>query len=182
MIPFKPETSALRLGLLCAFTFIQGVAIGPLLSLILNEIKDGAQIIFTAFFSTVIIFGCFSLAAFLSPRRSWLYLGGTLFSGLALLLCFSIANRFFQNSVAFSIEIYLGLFLFVGFVIFDTQLIVEKAINGDRDYTIHALELFLDFMNIFIRILIILARKKRSNSSGSNLDCMERGEIPKTEL
>jgi len=104
------------------------------------------------------------------------------FSGLALLLCFSIANRFFQNSVAFSIEIYLGLFLFVGFVIFDTQLIVEKAINGDRDYTIHALELFLDFMNIFIRILIILARKKRSNSSGSNLDCMERGEIPKTEL
>ncbi len=57
------------------------------------------------------------------------------------------------------IELYGGLLLFCGFVLFDTQLIVEKCERGDTDYIWHSLDLFLDFINIFRRLLIILASK-----------------------
>ncbi len=59
------------------------------------------------------------------------------------------------------IELYGGLFLFCGFILFDTQLIVEKCERGDNDYIWHSLDLFLDFVNIFCRLLIILASKVR---------------------
>ena len=57
------------------------------------------------------------------------------------------------------VQLYGGLLLFCGFVLFDTQLIVEKFNLGDNDYIWHSLGLFLDFVNIFRRLLIILASK-----------------------
>lgn len=56
-------------------------------------------------------------------------------------------------------ELYFGLVVFCGFILFDTQLIVEKFNCGDSDYVWHSIDLFLDFVNIFRRLLIILANK-----------------------
>ena len=56
-------------------------------------------------------------------------------------------------------RIYGGLLLFSGFVIYDTQIIIEQAHEGNRDFISHALSLFLDFVNIFIRVLIIIMKK-----------------------
>ncbi len=56
-------------------------------------------------------------------------------------------------------ELYFGLFLFCGFILFDTQLIVEKYNSGNTDYIWHSIDLFLDFVNIFRRLLVILASK-----------------------
>ena len=36
------------------------------------------------------------------------------------------------------------------------QVLVEKAEQGDRDHTKHALDLFVDFAAIFVRILVIM--------------------------
>lgn len=43
----------------------------------------------------------------------------------------------------------------------DYQLIIEKADNGHKDYIWHCLTLFLDFISIFRRLLIILSKKEK---------------------
>ncbi|KAF8379759.1 hypothetical protein HHK36_029208 [Tetracentron sinense] len=46
------------------------------------------------------------------------------------------------------------LLVFVGYMVVDTQDIIEKAHLGDLDYVKHALTLFTDFATVFVRILI----------------------------
>lgn len=46
----------------------------------------------------------------------------------------------------------------MGYIIFDTQDIIERAHNGDTDYIKHALTLFTDFIAVLVRILIIMVR------------------------
>lgn len=59
----------------------------------------------------------------------------------------------------FQANLYIGLAVMCGFIVYDTQLIVEKARRGDKDYVMHSVELFIDFVAVFKRLLIILTDK-----------------------
>ena len=41
----------------------------------------------------------------------------------------------------------------------DTQMIIEKRRRGDKDFIAHSLDLFIDFMQIFRKVLILLMQK-----------------------
>lgn len=58
--------------------------------------------------------------------------------------------------ILLSLQLYFGLLIFVGYIVVDTQDIIEKAHYGDRDYVKHALTLFVDFVAVFVRILVIM--------------------------
>ena len=58
------------------------------------------------------------------------------------------------------VELYGGLLLFCGFILYDTQLIIERRRRGDRDYVWHSLMLFVDFVDVFRHILVILMQKE----------------------
>ncbi|NXX16874.1 BI1 inhibitor, partial [Podargus strigoides] len=81
---------------------------------------------------------------------------GFLLSGLTLMLLSSVVNAFMGSTWLFTANLYLGLMIMCGFVLFDTQLIIEKAESGDKDYIWHCVDLFLDFVNIFRELLMIL--------------------------
>ena len=51
-----------------------------------------------------------------------------------------------------------GLVAFVLKVGVDVQIIIEKAESGDRDVVSHALTMVLNFLNIFIRVIVQLAK------------------------
>lgn len=57
--------------------------------------------------------------------------------------------------------LYLAFGVTCGFVLYDTQLIIEKRRMGDKDFVWHSVDLFIDFVNIFRYLLIILAQKVR---------------------
>lgn len=83
-------------------------------------------------------------------------------SGLNMLLLASLVNIFLGSAALFNVNLYLGIAVFSGFILYDTQLIVEKHNNGDHDYVWHSVDLFLDFINLFRRILILLANKENN--------------------
>jgi len=159
LTPNNGKNQTTRIGILMGFAFCSGLSIGPLMELV---IQIDPSIIVTAFFATVLIFGCFTLSALWAEQRSYLYLGGILGSGLSIMLLLGLVNLFVGSFFLYQIHLYGGLLLFCAFVMYDTQLIVEKHRLGDKDFVWHSLDLFLDFINIFRRIMIILAQNKDS--------------------
>jgi Inhibitor of apoptosis-promoting Bax1 len=79
---------------------------------------------------------------------------------LFLLVVVNIANLFFGSLLIWRIEFYLGLIVFCLLVLFDMQLIIEKRKMGDTDFIWHALNLPIDSISIFRRILIILLNRE----------------------
>ncbi|KAM9760693.1 bax inhibitor 1 isoform 2-T2 [Dama dama] len=156
--PHSHETEQKRLGLLAGFAFLTGVGLGPALDLC---IAINPSILPTAFMGTAMIFTCFTLSALYARRRSYLFLGGILMSAMSLMLLSSLGNLFFGSVWLFQANLYLGLVVMCGFVLFDTQLIIEKAENGDKDYIWHCVDLFLDFVTLFRKLMMILAMSEK---------------------
>ena len=137
-----------------AFAFLDGCATAPLLSLV-AEIDPMIPVM--AFGICSALFACLSVAAVFSQRRSYLFLYSFLSTGLIALLVGSWIPSLFPKLISFSSYIYFGLFLFMGFVLYDTQIIIEKAHAGDRNYLGHAVELLVDFVAILKRVIVLLA-------------------------
>lgn len=151
-----------RVGYLLGFATLTGVGMGPLLE---HVILVDPSIIITAFIATSVVFVSFSICAIFSERGKWLYLGGTLFTILNSLMLMSLANILFGSTLLWNIQIYLGLFAMCGFVLYDTQAIIEKRRMGSKDFVAHSLDLFVDFIGVFKRLLIILTQKVIENRS-----------------
>ncbi|XP_019179652.1 PREDICTED: bax inhibitor 1-like isoform X2 [Ipomoea nil] len=156
MLSCPPYQEQKRVALLMAAALFEGASIGPLIEL---AIDFDPSILVSAFVGCGLVFGCFSAAAMVARRREYLYLGGLLSSGLSLLFWLQFASSIFGGSMAlFKFELYFGLLVFMGYIVVDTQEIIEKAHYGDLDYVKHALTLFTDFVAVFVRILIIMLK------------------------
>lgn len=163
-----------RLGLLCGFGFFEGLSIAPLLSF--AAFVDPSLIV-TAFLGSVAVFSCFAASAVVAKRRSYLYLGGILGSAVTVMLVLSLMNLFFRSVTFYLVELYGGLLIFSGYVVFDTQMILEKAENGSNDVVGHAATLFVDFVAIFVRILIILLRNRGESRDNRSKKSRNRSQF-----
>ncbi|KAJ3022743.1 hypothetical protein HKX48_005370 [Thoreauomyces humboldtii] len=135
-----PQNHALREGLLYGFAATKGLALGPLIA---QAGYFSPTIVPKALFGTAIIFGCFTLSVLVAPasRRDIMYTRSLLITATTLLGTLSLVNMFARSGATSSIELYLGLMVFAGYVIYDTQLLIAKAEAGSKDYLNHSLEL-----------------------------------------
>lgn len=163
--PHSVENQGKRLAYFMGFAFFTGLGLGPLLEAVMMM---DPTIVPTALLGTSIIFLCFTLSSLWSAQRKWLYLGGILFSCLGWMMMLSLANIFFGSRLLYEINLYLGLGISCAFILYDTQLIVEKKRRGDDDYIWHGIDLFIDFVQLFRYILILLANK--DNKKKNNKD------------
>jgi len=155
--PDNGRNEQLRLGYLFGFAFLSGLSTGPLMDYV---IRVDPSIVSTAFFGTCIVFGCFTAAAIYAPDRKYLYLGGTLASLLSTMFWMALINLFVGSRFLFQLNLYAGLAVMCGFILYDTQMIMEKHRRGDNDYIWQSVDLFIDFLDVFRRLAIILAQKE----------------------
>lgn len=163
MTPYQSKN--LRLILFGLFTFFKGYNLGPYLQ---TAIRIDPAIIIQALLITIIVFTCFSLSALVAPHGKYLLLGGILSSIFFNLVYLSMMNIFLGSQLLFKVNIYIGLFVMCGFILYDTQKIIEKVRMGDKDYIMHAVMLLVDFVNIFRYLLLILIDKNKNNKNSNN--------------
>ncbi|MBP1852290.1 Bax inhibitor-1/YccA family protein [Rhizobium halophytocola] len=122
------------------------------------------QSIVQTFFITAASFGALSLYGY-TTKRSLSAMGSFLVMGLFGLIIASIVNMFLASSaLAFAISA-IGVLVFAGLTAYDTQRIKESYYEADdaattgRKAIIGALQLYLDFVNLFLFMLRFLGNR-----------------------
>ena len=155
-----------RTALFAAFAAAEGLALSPIARAL--SIRS-PYLLFEVLFLSGAVFAAFACAALVSRRRAYVAFYGTLGSVASMLLMISLINVFFVRSTSVqNIELGLGLLLAVAFTAVHTQIIVERASVGgmEPDALADAAQLFLDLVQIFIRIAIIMLRKGERGEGG----------------
>ena len=180
------ENPALRIGLLLgnfalviAMTALLGRISLPLLSagFVLYSLLNGVTLsviflvytegsIVTTFGVTAATFGIMSLYGYTTGRdlTGW---GNLLFMGLLGIILASLVNLFMQNEAVYWVTTYIGVIVFVGLIAYDTQKLKRLARSGAAEGEFGqklaitgALSLYLDFINLFLRLLAILGKRR----------------------
>jgi growth hormone-inducible transmembrane protein len=126
----------------------------------------GPAILGRAGLYTVGMVGSLSYIAATAKTDKYLYLGGPLFAGLTILVLTSFAPMVLPAMatrtlvISESITIYGGLALFGGYVMYDVQRVMANARLGHKDPAAESISLELDFLNIFIRFVSIMAESR----------------------
>uniref|UniRef100_A0A3B4AN29 Uncharacterized protein n=1 Tax=Periophthalmus magnuspinnatus TaxID=409849 RepID=A0A3B4AN29_9GOBI len=92
-------------------------------------------------------------------KRDFSKLGASLFSGLLILLVASCFGLFFQSDVTELLFSSFGAFLFCGFIVYDTFLLMKQL--SPEEHVLASINLYLDIINLFLHVLRILDSLKK---------------------
>jgi FtsH-binding integral membrane protein len=118
---------------------------------------------------TMGIFGGASLMAYNMPKDKMLgygriYMGSLL--GLIGMQLIGLGSAIFLgpnplSTLLFQIDNYVGIVLFAGLIGYDTHLAIKQYETGNADHLGMSIQMLLDFWNLLIRIMEIMAKSKR---------------------
>jgi len=134
------------------FTFVEGVYIAPFL---LVAEKAAPGVVSQAAVLTLSAFGVLTLYALLS-RRDFSAWGSFFMVGLIVLIVASIINAFVGSALGGLWIAAVGVMIFAGLLVFDTWRIVRSGMYGQDDYVLAAVSIYLDLLNMFLFILMLL--------------------------
>jgi FtsH-binding integral membrane protein len=154
----RMSASAAR-GMFFAFAAVMGASLSTLL------IRYTGASVVQVFFITAASFGALSLWGY-TTSRSLSGMGSFLIMGVVGLLIASIVNMFVASSaIQFGISV-LGVLIFAGLTAYDTQKLKEMYLSGNLDgeaaakvSIMGALQLYLDFINMFQFLLALVGNR-----------------------
>jgi FtsH-binding integral membrane protein len=112
------------------------------------------------------MFSTISLCAFFTKDNvDVMMVTGILGTVLNVLLFLSIANIYFQSETLLIYDVIVGLSTFSVYLLVDTVKMVYEHEKGNNDFVWHAMELHLDVLNIFIRLLILIAENSEKDKN-----------------
>ena len=142
--------------------FVYAALNGVTLSVIFAVFELNSIIIL--FVASALLFGGLALYGYKTSRdlSNWhTLLFGTLFAGLVV----SLINLFLKNSMIDIILDWVILLTFFGVTAYDMNKIKQLSLSPDLDenkaHIYCAMDLYLDFINIFLRILSIFGKRRR---------------------
>lgn len=138
-----------------AFAFFFGLLCTPLLIYAIRA-TGSTDVISQAAILTVSVFGVLTLYAFTTKKDFTVYRSILVF-GLIIVVVLSVVGIFmgFAGSAWMSI---IWILLMAGYVIYDTQMIIKKY--PTNMHVSAAISLFVDFIIMFQRILMLLSRRR----------------------
>lgn len=146
------QKPGINLFLLYLFTFIEGMAIGPLLGLYfyagLGSIVTEAFLITAV---TSIVLGLYAWVA----KTDFSHMRDFLFVGLILIIVASLINIFFHSTLIALVISIVGIAIFCAFILYDVQKAKYLANTLPNAIGI-TVSLFLDVLNLFMFILELL--------------------------
>lgn len=98
----------------------------------------------------IIMLICFSIAL-TYPQFITASVGTALFIGLLFVVLFRIIDTFFYNKKYDNLISQLAIFVFSGYVIYDTKRVMSysKTCKGNADYLMNMADMFLNILNLF---------------------------------
>ncbi|KAL9541136.1 hypothetical protein MBANPS3_009292 [Mucor bainieri] len=152
---WKSRSYPLNYGLLAVFTLLEAHAVGTIVTFYNQKLVLQALIITLGVFIALTIFT-------LQSKWDFSGLAPFLFAGIWILVIAGFVQMFFPFSkgiqMAFAVG---GVIIFSGYILFDTYLIFNRY--SAEDYIIASVSLYLDFINLFLRILQILQLSSSDN-------------------
>lgn len=160
-----PENYMVKYPLWAAFNVTQAALLSPLLFF-------SPAILARAGLYTVGMMGSIAFVGATAKQEKYLYLGGPLLAGVAIVALSGLAPLVIPATAARTlmftenIWLYGGLAVFGGFTLYDVQKILAHARMAERgmmkrDAVNESIGLELDFINIFVRMVQILAMQQR---------------------
>lgn len=118
----------------------------------------------SAFLISALLFGALALYGYTTDKDMTKF-GNILIVGLVVGLIASVINLFIGNTIVDIVLDWVILLIFCGLTAYDIQKmrVMQLADEAGREklYVYFAMQLYLDFINLFIRILSITARRSR---------------------
>jgi len=159
-----PENYMLKYGLWVGFNLTQAALLSPMLFF-------SPAILARAGLYTVGLMGSIAFVGATAKQEKYLYLGGPLLAGVAIVALSGLAPLVLPatatRALLFTENLWLygGLAVFGGFTLYDVQKILAHARMAQRglmkrDAVNESLSLELDFINIFVRMVQILAMQQ----------------------
>ncbi|KAI1788785.1 Bax inhibitor family protein [Ganoderma leucocontextum] len=160
-----PENTVLKHAFWLGFNACQAATLSPLFFV-------SPAILSRAALYTCGVVGSLSYVGATAKNDRYLYMGGPLLAGVTVVALSSLAPMALPLgmrglAISEAISLYGGLAVFSGFVLFDTQKILQHARLAEqgrmpRDPLKESIGLQLDMINIFIRLVQILASRQNN--------------------
>jgi hypothetical protein len=160
--------SRLSPGVGLTLFFVYSALTGVTLSVIF--LAYGLGTVLLAFGTTTLIFVILTVVG-LTTKEDLTKWGPILFIGLLGIILASVVNFFLASTALDWIVTYVGILIFLGLIVYDSNMIKrathaavlqgndsQQVLNGLA--VMGALRLYLDFINLFLRLLRVLGRRR----------------------
>ncbi|MGL5786557.1 MAG: Bax inhibitor-1/YccA family protein [Bacteroidales bacterium] len=150
-------SAATASAMFIVYSFVTGVVLSLLFTLYTKESLASTFFISAALFGVMTLYGW-------TTKKDLTSAGSLFFMGLIGVIIASVVNIFLKSTVLYWITTYIGVFIFVGLIAYDTQKLkqlagMETSETSSKLAIIGALSLYLDFINLFLLLLRIFGRR-----------------------